>query len=104
MSQPTDTLVKRLAGASVTKAGLTKDQRAINDIIAKASKGSKFYEVGARLKHLRPQSDTCVQNEKRKDEAVTERVNKILKERDELLQHANICVLCCWYDQIRTVG
>lgn len=64
-SQETDSLVKRLAGPSTGKAGyycfrnisrmkyltlrltrLAKDQTEINRIIADASKGSKFYEVG----------------------------------------------------------
>ncbi|KZV95108.1 DNA/RNA polymerase [Exidia glandulosa HHB12029] len=73
MSQASASLLKRLAGPSVTKAGLATDQSAINAVIAEVSKGSKFYE-----------------NEKRKDQAVTEKIEKILKERDELLKYANI--------------
>jgi hypothetical protein len=38
-------LIKRLAGPSTTKAGLALDQTEINQIIAEASKGSKFYEA-----------------------------------------------------------
>lgn len=73
MSQASESLLKRLAGPSVTKAGLATDQTAINAVIAEVSKGSKFYE-----------------NEKRKDQAVTEKIAKIHKERDELLKYANI--------------
>ncbi|KAH7108148.1 IMS-domain-containing protein [Auriculariales sp. MPI-PUGE-AT-0066] len=71
--QTSDSLLRRLAGASVTKAGLAKDQSAINAVIAETSKGSKFFE-----------------NEKRKDEAVTERVEKIQKTLKELLTTANV--------------
>ncbi|KAH9935682.1 uncharacterized protein B0H18DRAFT_976825 [Fomitopsis serialis] len=68
-SQQTDSLLRRLAGPSVTKAGLAKDQSEINRIIAEASKGSKFYE-----------------NEKRKDKELTERIARILKHRDEVMK------------------
>ncbi|TFK54490.1 DNA/RNA polymerase [Heliocybe sulcata] len=71
-SQDTASLVKRLAGPSVTKAGLAKDQTEINRIIAEASKGSKFYD-----------------NEKRKDKDLTERIGVILKHRDDLLRNAD---------------
>ncbi|KAG2153707.1 IMS-domain-containing protein, partial [Suillus bovinus] len=66
-------LLKRLAGPSSTKAGLTHDQTAINRIIAEASKGSKFYE-----------------NEKLKDKELSERIARILKQRDEALQGVDI--------------
>lgn len=72
-SQDSASLLKRLAGPSSTKAGLTHDQTAINRIIAEASKGSKFYE-----------------NEKRKDKELSERIAKILKQRDEALQGVDI--------------
>ncbi|THH08373.1 hypothetical protein EW145_g2752 [Phellinidium pouzarii] len=72
-SQDTASLVKRLAGPSVTKAGLAKDQTEINRIIAEVSKGSKFYE-----------------NEKRKDKELTERIAKILRIKDEVLKEADI--------------
>ncbi|PFH53760.1 hypothetical protein AMATHDRAFT_991 [Amanita thiersii Skay4041] len=101
-SQETESLVKRLAGPSTGKAGyditfltvllvwclvsdfpvpslfpptirLQKDQTEINRIIADASKGSKFYE-----------------NEKRKDKDLTERIRKILKQRDEAMKGADI--------------
>lgn len=72
-SQDSASLLKRLAGPSSTKAGLAHDQTAINRIIAEASKGSKFYE-----------------NEKRKDKELSERIAKILKQRDEALQGINI--------------
>ncbi|PBK73871.1 DNA/RNA polymerase [Armillaria solidipes] len=66
-SQATESLVKRLAGPSTGKAGLVADQTEINRVITEASKGSKFYE-----------------NEKRKDQDLTNRINKILKMRDEV--------------------
>ncbi|EGO00102.1 hypothetical protein SERLA73DRAFT_53034 [Serpula lacrymans var. lacrymans S7.3] len=72
-SPDTASLVKRLAGPSTTKAGLAKDQSEINRIIAEASKGSKFYD-----------------NEKRKDKELTERINKILKQRDDARQGVDI--------------
>ncbi|KAF8629438.1 hypothetical protein AX15_003483 [Amanita polypyramis BW_CC] len=72
-SQETESLVKRLAGPSTGKAGLTKDQTEINRIIAEASKGSKFYE-----------------NEKRKDKELTEHIQRILKQRDEAMKGADI--------------
>ncbi|KAF9263393.1 DNA/RNA polymerase [Marasmius fiardii PR-910] len=73
LSQDSASLLKRLAGPSSGKAGLTKDQTDINRIIADASKGSKFYE-----------------NEKRKDKDLTEKIAKILKERDEVMRNANL--------------
>ncbi|KAG2099124.1 IMS-domain-containing protein [Suillus cothurnatus] len=73
LSQDSASLLKRLAGPSSTKAGLARDQTAINRIIAEASKGSKFYE-----------------NEKRKDKELSERITKILKQRDEALQGVDI--------------
>lgn len=72
-SQDSASLLKRLAGPSSTKAGLAHDQTAINRIIAEASKGSKFYE-----------------NEKRKDKELSERIVKILKQRDEALHGVDI--------------
>ncbi|TDL25971.1 IMS-domain-containing protein [Rickenella mellea] len=72
-SPDSTSLVKRLAGPSVTKAGLATDQTEINRIIAEASKGSKFYE-----------------NEKRKDKELTERISKILAIRDEAVKNADI--------------
>ncbi|KAF8070684.1 IMS-domain-containing protein [Lyophyllum atratum] len=72
-SQETETLVKRLAGPSTGKAGLAKDQTEINRIIAEASKGSKFYE-----------------NEKKKDKDLTDRIEKILKQRDDALRGVTI--------------
>ncbi|KAN0135378.1 hypothetical protein V8E53_006657 [Lactarius tabidus] len=62
-------LLLRLAGPSATKAGLSTEQTEINRIIAEASKGSKFYE-----------------NEKRKDEEVTARIQHILKLRNEAVK------------------
>ncbi|KAL0956325.1 hypothetical protein HGRIS_002477 [Hohenbuehelia grisea] len=72
-SQLTDSLVKRLAGPSTGKAGLAKDQTEINRIIAEASKGSKFYE-----------------NEKRKDQDLTQRISRILRIRDEVMKGADL--------------
>ncbi|EMD37296.1 hypothetical protein CERSUDRAFT_113946 [Gelatoporia subvermispora B] len=72
-SQDSESLLRRLAGPSTTKAGLATDQRDINRIIAEASKGSKFYE-----------------NEKRKDKETTERISRILKHRDEVLKGVDL--------------
>ncbi|KAF9452745.1 IMS-domain-containing protein [Macrolepiota fuliginosa MF-IS2] len=72
-SQETESLVQRLAGPSSGKAGLAKDQTEINRIIADVSKGSKFYE-----------------NEKKKDRELTERINKVLKTRDEVVKGVDI--------------
>ncbi|KAF8265460.1 hypothetical protein EI94DRAFT_1858275 [Lactarius quietus] len=66
-------LLLRLAGPSATKAGLSTEQTEINRIIAEASKGSKFYE-----------------NEKRKDEEVTARIERILKLRDQVVKGVDI--------------
>ncbi|TFK26499.1 DNA/RNA polymerase [Coprinopsis marcescibilis] len=82
-SQQTESLLRRLAGASVTKAGLTRDQNEVNQIIAEASKGSKFYE-----------------NEKRKDKDLTERISRILQERDAVLHGADIRKIEAQVDQI----
>ncbi|KAI0369692.1 DNA/RNA polymerase [Pilatotrama ljubarskyi] len=68
-----ESLLRRLAGPSVNKAGLAKDQTEINRIIAEVSKGSKFYE-----------------NEKRKDKDLTERIERILKLRDEVIKGVDL--------------
>ncbi|KAI1795665.1 DNA/RNA polymerase [Ganoderma leucocontextum] len=70
---PSDSLVRRLAGPSTNKAGLAKDQTEVNRIIAEASKGSKFYE-----------------NEKRKDKDLTERIERIIKYRDEVTKGVDL--------------
>ncbi|OCH87051.1 DNA/RNA polymerase [Obba rivulosa] len=72
-SQDSESLLRRLAGPSTTKAGLAKDQSEINRIIAEASKGSKFYE-----------------NEKKKDKETGERIARILKHRDEVLRGVDL--------------
>ncbi|KAH8977778.1 hypothetical protein EDB86DRAFT_3054602 [Lactarius hatsudake] len=76
MEKPSDlqpsqatSLILRLAGPSTTKAGLSTEQTEINRVIADASKGSKFYE-----------------NEKRKDEEVTARIQRILELRDQAMK------------------
>ncbi|RDX47961.1 DNA/RNA polymerase [Lentinus brumalis] len=71
----TDSLVRRLAGPSTTKAGqaVSIDQTEINRIIAEASKGSKFYE-----------------NEKRKDKELTDRIERLLKHRDEAMKGVDL--------------
>ncbi|KAL4078385.1 hypothetical protein V8B97DRAFT_1937068 [Scleroderma yunnanense] len=83
LSQGSASLLKRLAGPSSTKAGLSTDQTEINRIIADASKGSKFYE-----------------NEKRKDKELSEKISKILKRRDEALLGIDIRVVERQVDQI----
>ncbi|CED84193.1 Predicted DNA damage inducible protein [Phaffia rhodozyma] len=64
-----DSMLRRMAGQSVNKAGLKKDQSEINKIIAEASKGSKFYE-----------------NEREKDEKLGIQIMKLLDKRDRLLK------------------
>ncbi|KIY74363.1 IMS-domain-containing protein [Cylindrobasidium torrendii FP15055 ss-10] len=80
-----DSLVRRLAGPSAGKAGLATDQSDINRIIAEASKGSKFYE-----------------NEKRKDKDLTERIDKILKLRDEVTRGVDLAKVEAGVDALLT--
>ena len=91
-SQTSESLVKRLAGPSTGKAGLAKDQTEINRIIAEASKGSRFYEVSFTSwvdRSALPES-TTVQNEKRKDKDLTERIEQLLKRRDEVTKGVDL--------------
>ncbi|EFI28154.1 DNA polymerase IV [Coprinopsis cinerea okayama7 len=81
-SQQSESLTRRLAGPSVTKAGLAHDQTEINRIILEASKGSKFYE-----------------NEKRKDKELTEKINRILQEKEEAMLGADMAKLEAMADQ-----
>jgi DNA polymerase kappa len=76
---------------------LAKDQTEINRIIAEASKGSKFYEarlfshLTAMMKLIRVACTISPsQNEKKKDKDVTERIARILKQRDEALKGADV--------------
>ncbi|KAH8107995.1 IMS-domain-containing protein [Cristinia sonorae] len=82
-TQESDSLLKRLAGPSTTKAGLAKDQTEINRIIAEASKGSKFYE-----------------NEKKKDKDLTEKINRILRQRDEVIRGVDMHQVEAGVDQL----
>ncbi|KAI0339802.1 DNA/RNA polymerase [Trametopsis cervina] len=82
-SQDSASFLRRLAGPSIMKAGLAKDQTEINRIIAEASKGSKFYD-----------------NEKRKDKDLTGRIERILKQRDEALRGADLDKVEASVDQI----
>ncbi|THH28737.1 hypothetical protein EUX98_g5433 [Antrodiella citrinella] len=82
-SQTSDSLLKRLAGPSTGKAGLAKDQTDINRVIAEASKGSKFYE-----------------NEKRKDKDLTEKIARILKQRDEVTKGVDMHQVEVGVDQV----
>ncbi|KLO14290.1 DNA/RNA polymerase [Schizopora paradoxa] len=72
-SSQAPSFLRRLAGQSVHKAGLLPDQTEIQKRIAEVSRGTKHYE-----------------NEKRRDKEWTERINKILERRDELLRTADI--------------
>ncbi|KAK7057229.1 IMS-domain-containing protein [Favolaschia claudopus] len=72
-SQETASLVKRLAGPSTGKAGLSKDQTDINRVIADVSKGSKFYE-----------------NEKKKDKELSKKIEHILHLRDDLINRPGV--------------
>ncbi|KIK67147.1 hypothetical protein GYMLUDRAFT_37190 [Collybiopsis luxurians FD-317 M1] len=73
VSSQSKSLLKRLAGPSSGKAGLTTDQSEINRIIAEASKGSKFYE-----------------NEKKKDKELTQRIEKLMQIRERALKEADL--------------
>ncbi|WWC94614.1 hypothetical protein V866_001461 [Kwoniella sp. B9012] len=64
---------RSLAGPSVGKAGLMRDQTDINRIIAEASKGSKYYL-----------------NQVRKDKELTEKIEWYQAKRDELMKMANV--------------
>jgi DNA polymerase kappa len=77
-------------------ARLAKDQTEINRIIAEASKGSKFYEarpnyLSTRIKGIYFGHTFTLQNEKKKDKDLTERIARVLKQRDEALQGVDIC-------------
>ncbi|WVQ99536.1 hypothetical protein IAU59_006672 [Kwoniella sp. CBS 9459] len=63
---------RSLAGPSVGKAGLMRDQTEINRIIAEASKGSKYYI-----------------NQVRKDKELTEKIDWYRTKRDELMKMAD---------------
>lgn len=91
-SQTSESLVHRLAGPSTGKAGLAKDQTEINRIIAEASKGSRFYEVSVdpQMNRGRIFELLAVQNEKRKDKDLTERIEKLLKRRDEVTKGVDL--------------
>lgn len=76
---------------SKTFCSLAKDQTEINRIIAEVSKGSKFYEVGDfKQLIIILLTPYLTQNEKRKDQDLTERISKIIATRDEALKAANI--------------
>ncbi|KAG6375359.1 hypothetical protein JVT61DRAFT_2914 [Boletus reticuloceps] len=66
-SQESASLLKRLAGPSSTKAGLVQDQNEINRIIA--------------------------ENEKSKDKELSEKIAKILKQRDQVLKGVDMCAI-----------
>ncbi|KAH0827869.1 IMS-domain-containing protein [Lanmaoa asiatica] len=84
-SQESASLLKRLAGPSSTKAGLVQDQNEINRIIAEVSKGSKFYEASIfKLARLRKHE---------KDKELSEKITKILKQREEALDGVDISVI-----------
>jgi len=91
-SQTSESLLKRLAGPSTGKAGLAKDQTEINRIIGEASKGSRFYEVGLTSHESTDATFELlvVQNEKRKDKDLTERIGKLLKRRDEVTKSVDL--------------
>ncbi|KAN0064569.1 hypothetical protein ACQY0O_002197 [Thecaphora frezii] len=64
-----ESLRRRMAGPSSSKAGLAKDQDEINRIIFEVSKGSKFFE-----------------NERKKDLQTTERIKVLLARKEEKLK------------------
>jgi DNA polymerase kappa len=69
---------------------LAKDQTEINRIISEASKGSKFYEVGSLKSVGGAMMFMTLQNEKKKDKELTEKIAKILKQRDDVLKGVDI--------------
>jgi DNA polymerase kappa len=69
---------------------LAKDQTEINRIIAEASKGSQFYEVGLPKSVGGAMMFMTLQNEKKKDKELTEKIAKILKQRDGVLKGVDI--------------
>lgn len=62
-------LRNRLSGPSDQKAGLKRDPEVVKQIIYEASKGSKYFL-----------------NEKRKDEELTIKVNKLVAHVDQLVE------------------
>ncbi|KAF8326536.1 uncharacterized protein EI90DRAFT_3281627 [Cantharellus anzutake] len=66
-------LINAMAGPSSGKAGLARDQSEINRIIAEASKNSRFF-----------------QEAKRKDGMLTEKIGKLLAERDSVMSIMDI--------------
>ena len=65
-----ESLKHRLLGPSLTKAGQDSvDQQRVSEIIYNASKGSKFFN-----------------NEQVRDRALTEKINRTLTRRDQLLK------------------
>lgn len=74
-----DSLIRRLAGQSVEKAGLggALDPAEINRIIAEASKGSKFYE-----------------NERKKDLELAQKIERLIRKKEELMVGVNMGGWC----------
>lgn len=67
------------------------DQTEINRIIAEVSKGSKFYEVRKAAFCSGSQGlIVASQNEKRKDKDLTERIERLLKHRDEVVKGVDL--------------
>jgi DNA polymerase kappa len=79
----------------LTHLRLAADQSEINRIIAEASKGSKFYEASLAelFAYVRSLHITDVQNEKKKDKDLTERIEGILKHRDNVVKGVDISTL-----------
>ncbi|KAL1411451.1 hypothetical protein Q8F55_002407 [Vanrija albida] len=74
---------RTLAGASVGKAGLLRDQTEVNRIIAEASKGSKFYN-----------------RQVLKDKELTEKIEWFKAKRDEIVKEAQLDRLTAEADKI----
>ncbi|KAJ9114977.1 hypothetical protein QFC22_005305 [Naganishia vaughanmartiniae] len=62
-----------LAGQSVMKSGLTRDQAEVNKIIADASKDSKFFK-----------------REREKDDLLVKRIEGLMRKKEELEKRANL--------------
>ncbi|WVQ80235.1 hypothetical protein IAT38_002340 [Cryptococcus sp. DSM 104549] len=83
---------RSLAGPSVGKAGLVRDQTEINRIIAEASKGSK-YVIRCCQDFRKIHIDggfRYYNNQVRKDQELTEKIAWYREKRDELLKMARV--------------
>ena len=98
---------RSLAGPSVGKAGLVRDQTEINRVIAEASKvrmptrGTVCGAADAESDgHADQQGSKFYQNQVRKDKELTEKIAWFKAKRDELMKEANVSRLEADADRI----